>query len=212
MEAARQVPARVLIRAVMLFTRFLLPAFLSAFVSPGTSTAPPQPIVYTLCAPAPATQILDIEARIPTDGKASIELMLPVWSPGYYVVQDYAKNVQDLVARTSDGRTLGMTTPLKNRWRVATGGAPSITLTYRLPCRTRFVTGCWLDANSAVINGPSTYITLAEQTKRPHQLRLERAPGGKQSITSLDAWPGGGADAYVAPDYDTFADSASPTK
>ena len=188
-------------------TRLLLPAFLTTFVCFGLSAAPPQPIVYTLRAPAPETQMLDVEVNIPTDGKASVDLMLPVWSPGYYVVQDYAKNVQDLVVRTSDGRTLEVTMPSKNRWRVATGGASSLRLTYRLPCRTRFVTGCWLDATSAVINGPSTYITLAEQAKRPHQLRLERAPGWKQSITSLDAWSGGGADAYVAPDYDTFADS-----
>jgi predicted metalloprotease with PDZ domain len=58
-----------------------------------------------------------------------------------------------------------------------------------------------------VINGPSTYITLVEQAKRPHELRLEMAPGWTQSMTSLDRAPGAGAHAYVGPDYDTFADS-----
>ncbi len=166
-----------------------------------------EPIVYILRAPAPDTQMLHVEARVPTGGQASIDLMLPVWSPGYYVAQDYAASVQDLDAHAPDGRALDVAKPARNRWRVTTGGVPTVTVTYRLPCRSRFVTGCWVDATTAVINGPSTYVTLVEQAKRSHQVRLEMAPGWQQSMTSLDAAPGGRAHAYVGPDYDTFADS-----
>jgi predicted metalloprotease with PDZ domain len=165
------------------------------------------PIVYRLSAPAPETQILEVEARLPTGGRPWIDVMLPVWSPGYYVVQDYAANVRDLAARAADGRALDITRRSRNHWRITTGGGPAVTLGYRLSCRSRFVTGCWVDPSSAVINGPSTYITLVEQARRPHDVRLELAPGWAQSMTSLDAAPGGRAHAYVGPDYDTFADS-----
>jgi predicted metalloprotease with PDZ domain len=166
-----------------------------------------EPVVYTLRAPAPETQRLEIEARVPTDGQPWVELLLPVWSPGYYVVQDYAANVQDLAARAPDGRALDVTRRSRNHWRVTTGGAATITLAYRLTCRSRFVTGCWVDATSAVINGPSTYLTLFEQARRPHEVHLEPAPGWPQSMTSLDPARDGRAHAYVAPDYDTFADA-----
>jgi predicted metalloprotease with PDZ domain len=166
-----------------------------------------EPIVYTLRAPAAETQMLDVEARVPTGGQPWIDLMLPVWSPGYYVVQDYAANVQDLNVRAPDGSALDVTRSSRNHWRVTTGGARTVTVRYRLTCRSRFVTGCWVDPNSAVINGPSTYITLVERVRRPHQVRLEPAPGWPESITSLDPVPSGGAHAYVGPDYDTFADS-----
>jgi predicted metalloprotease with PDZ domain len=166
-----------------------------------------EPIVYTLRAPAPETQRLEVEARVPTGGQPWIELMLPVWSPGYYVVQDYAANVQDVAARTPDGRALEVSRRSRNHWRVTTGGAAAVTLEYRLTCRSRFVTGCWVDPKSAVLNGPSTYITLAEEARRPHAVRLEMARGWPHSVTSLDREPGGRAHAYVAPDYDTFADS-----
>jgi predicted metalloprotease with PDZ domain len=180
---------------------------LAARVATQPGVAPAlDPIVYTLRAPAPDTQVLHVEARIPTGGQTSVELMLPVWSPGYYVAQDYAANVQDLTARAADGAALDVARPARNRWRVATGGAPAVTLAYRLSCRSRFVTGCWVDANQAVINGPSTYITLSERAKRPHELRLEMAPGWKQSMTSLDP-SAAGAHAYVGPDYDTFVDA-----
>jgi predicted metalloprotease with PDZ domain len=165
------------------------------------------PIVYTLRAPAPETQRLEVEARVPTGGQPWIELMLPVWSPGYYVVEDYAANVHGLAARASDGRALDVTRRSRNHWRVTTGGASTVTLSYHVTCRSRFVTGCWVDPTSAVINGPSTYVTLFEDARRPHEVHLELAPGWRQSMTSLDPAPGGRAHAYVSPGYDTFADS-----
>jgi len=165
------------------------------------------PIVYTLRAPAPETHQLDVEARFPSAGVPWIEIMLPVWSPGYYVVQDYAANLQHLAARAPDGRTLGIVQRSRNHWRVMPDGASTIILTYRLTCRSRFVTGCWVDPDSAVINGPSTFVTLFEEAHRPHQVRLEPAPGWTQSITSLDPAPGGRSNDYIGPDYDTFADS-----
>ena len=185
---------------------FVVAILAAVILSQRGTAAAPEPIVYTLRAPAPETQLLEVEAVVPTGGHSSIELMLPVWSPGYYVVQDYAANVQDLAVRGFDNRILAVTKPSKNRWRVETGGAAFVTINYRLTCRSRFVTGCWVDAQSAVINGPSTYITLVEKTRRPHVVRLERAPGWKQSIIALDAWRTD-PDAYVAPDYDTLADS-----
>ena len=44
--------------------------------------------------------------------------MMPIWSPGFYRVEDYASRVQSLSARTSDGKTLAVEQPQKNRWRV----------------------------------------------------------------------------------------------
>lgn len=96
------------------------------------------PIVYTLRAPAPDTQVLEVEVQVPTSGNSWIDLMLPVWSPGYYVV--HAANVQDLQARVPDGGALDVTRRSRNVWRVFTGGAPTVTLHYRLTCRSRFVT------------------------------------------------------------------------
>src|SRR5262245_42426809 len=40
------------------------------------------PIVYTVRVPAPDTHYAQVEALVPTSGRASIEMMMPVWSPG----------------------------------------------------------------------------------------------------------------------------------
>jgi len=59
-------------------------------------------IVYTMRFPAPETHVAEIEAVIPTDKRAFIELMLPAWSPGYYGAGNYARNVQEFT--TDPGR------------------------------------------------------------------------------------------------------------
>ena len=55
-----------------------------------------EPIQYTLRVIDPDKHLAGVEARVPTSGRASIELMMPIWTPGYYVVEDYAARVRDL--------------------------------------------------------------------------------------------------------------------
>src|SRR6266542_4389213 len=113
--------------------------------------------------PAPETHVAEIEAVIPTDKRAFIELMLPAWSPGYYGAGNYARNVQEFTTRTPEGVPLTVEKPKANHWRIQTNGARKIVITYRLLCQSNFVTGSWVGPDFAVINGPSTFITLNEQ-------------------------------------------------
>ena len=164
------------------------------------------PVVYTMRFPAPETNLAHVDARVPTDGRASIDLMLPVWSPGFYGRGDYARNVQDFTATTPSGEVLAVSKPKPNHWIITTNGASTVLLSYKLLCRSTFVTGSWVGPDFAVINGPSTFITLDEQASRPHEVRLILPPAWKQSITSLDE-VSGGSHAYRGADYDVFIDS-----
>jgi predicted metalloprotease with PDZ domain len=190
--------------------------WLAAIATGLASGSPPdardvaaESIVYSMRFPAPDTHLAAIEARIPTGGRASLDLMLPVWSPGYYAEQDYARHVKEVAARSIGGGALTVQRDRPNHWLVATEGAPSIVITYKLLCTSRFVTGSWVDASYALINGPSTFITINEahrQTKRPYRLRLELAPTWERSISSLDT-VGDDPNHYMGPDYDVFIDS-----
>src|SRR5262245_27025569 len=65
-----------------------------------------EPITYTVRFPAPDQHVAEVEASYPTDGRASLELMMPIWTPGFYRVENYAGQVQGLSARTPDRRPL----------------------------------------------------------------------------------------------------------
>jgi predicted metalloprotease with PDZ domain len=166
----------------------------------------PEPIRYTLSFPAPQTHYVDVTASVPTGRRASVDLMMAVWTPGSYLVREYARNVEAVAAFGADGRALAVDKSKKNHWTVVTGGVPSITLKYRVYCREMSVRTNWVEDGFALLNGAPTFITLADLTPRPHEIVINPAAGWKRSITAL-ADLGGGEHRYRAPDYDTLVDS-----
>jgi len=179
----------------------------SLAVAPVARSQQLPPIQYTVSMPEPETHLVHVQARIPTGAKPYVDLMMAVWSPGYYVQEDYATHVQRISAETSNGRTLAVEQPQPNRWRVRTDGASAITLSYTLVCDHRSVTGDWVDTTMAILNGPATYITLAEHVKRRHDVALELPSRWKQSATSLAAASDSVPNHYEASSYDELADS-----
>ncbi|HVD91623.1 MAG TPA: PDZ domain-containing protein [Vicinamibacterales bacterium] len=178
------------------------------------------PIRYTLRFPAPQTNYLEVEAVVPTDGRPSVEMFMAVWTPGSYLIREYARNVEG-VSASAGGRGLAIEKTLKNRWRVTTGGAREVTITYRVFSHEMTVRSNWVDTDVAMINGAPTFMTLAPASdnsstaagppkdppyNRPHDVRLE-LPHGWTSITGMPDAPGGGPNHYLAPDFDTLVDS-----
>ena len=47
---------------------------------------------------------------------------MPVWTPGSYLVREYARHVQDFPARDASGGELAWTKTNKNTWQVETKG------------------------------------------------------------------------------------------
>jgi predicted metalloprotease with PDZ domain len=167
----------------------------------------PDPIRYTVRIPAPATHYLDVEATYPTSGKPAIELMMAVWTPGSYLVREFARHVEQVQAHNPSGQALPIEKSRKNRWRVSTGGARTVILTYRVYANERQARTDWVDDSSALINGAPTYITLLERVRRPHEVTLELPASWSRSLTSLPLAADGRPNHYRAPDYDALVDS-----
>src|SRR5262245_14631691 len=122
----------------------------------------PQPIAYTIAFPDPASKSFTVRMVVPSDSRASVDLMMPVWSPGFYGPQNYAQRVSGLPAQTLDGAPLGVTAPTENRWTVAAGGRPSFTATYTVAAPRGSNLGNGVTDVAAVIIGPATYVTLVD--------------------------------------------------
>lgn len=165
------------------------------------------PISYRVRVPQPDTQYATVEVIIPTGGRATIELMMPVWSPGYYRVEDHAARVDNVVAHGPGGEPLAFEKSRPNRWRVATGGAASVRLTYRLLCDQRTVTTNEVTKDYGVFNGAAAFVTLVENARRPHDVQFELPAGWTRVMTGLEAVPGEGGLRFRAADYDTLVDS-----
>ena len=165
-----------------------------------------EPIRYTLSFPAPHTHYVEVSAEVPTGGRADVELMMAVWTPGSYLVREYSRHVEAVTAATPDGRVRAVEKSDKNRWRVTTGGAPTVTVKYRVYGREMTVRTNWIDAGFALINGAPTFMTLPDGVARPHEIVLTLPPGWRRSLTGLPEMPGG-EHRYRAPTYDVLVDS-----
>jgi predicted metalloprotease with PDZ domain len=163
---------------------------------------------YRVSFPAPQTHYLEVEASVPTDRKPEIELTMPVWTPGSYLVREYARNVESVAARGPAGQPLAIDKTRKNHWRITTGGAPEVIVTYRVYSREMSVRNDWVDEKFALMNGAQTFMTLLEpHATRPHEVQIVLPAQWKISITGLPSAPDAAPNHYLAPDYDTLVDS-----
>jgi predicted metalloprotease with PDZ domain len=161
-------------------------------------------IRYTVRFPAPYTHYMEVTADVPTGGRRDIELMMAVWTPGSYLVREYQRNVERVTASAA-GRSLSIEKSEKNRWRIVTGGAPTVTVSYGIFAHEMSVRTNWVEARFALINGAPTFMTLADGIARPHEITLDMPAEWRGAMTGLRALPG--AHRYVAADYDTLVDS-----
>jgi predicted metalloprotease with PDZ domain len=166
-----------------------------------------EPLVYTVRFPEPISRTFTVDVVVPTEKRESVDLMMAIWSPGFYGLQNYADRVSSFTATAPDGVSLEVTKPTPSRWTIKTGGRPSFNISYVVAAPRGSNLSNGVTETSAVIIGPASYITLVEKAHRPAEVRLELPDGWKGSMTSLDASSDGKPNHYVAPDYDILADS-----
>ncbi len=164
------------------------------------------PITYAVTFPNRAAHFAHVEVQLPTDAQPAVELMMAVWSPGYYKVENYAVNVDSVRAWGPEGNPLAVQRVRGNHWQVETGGAPSVRVSYRVKADRQFVTADWVGDSIIVLNGAPTFMTLVGGESRPAVVDLTLPPGW-MSATSLDTASDGVADHYQAENYDELVDS-----
>ena len=189
-------------------TTFLVIAMacLLALTTSGTLNAQAvEPIRYTLRFPAPHTHYVEVEASIPTAGRPDIEVYMATWTPGSYLIREYERNVEAVTASTGT-TALAVEKSRKNRWKITTGGARTITLRYKVYSREMTVRNNWVEAGFAMLNGAPTFVTLPDGGKRPHEVKVELPAVWKGVQTPL--MPVAGAvNRFRADDFDTLVDS-----
>jgi len=175
----------------------------------ATTPPPPAPRVvvpadlphttYTLSFPDAARQRVDVKAVAP-DGCG--EWWMPVWTPGSYLVREYARHVTSLSAHGPTGE-LPVTKVAKNRWRVDCGDAEGpVALTYQLFADELTVRTNHVDADGALLNGASTFLVPDGTADRPVTVQvLSPWEGVYTALTPAEAG------SWRAADHDELVDS-----
>ncbi|HEU4419736.1 MAG TPA: hypothetical protein VFT55_12425 [Planctomycetota bacterium] len=183
--------------------RRLFPSLLLAHAVLAQASA--APVCYELRIADRDERLAEVRATFPTAGKDTLELFLPVWSPGFYRVLNHHQHVRSFAA-AAGGKALDVTQPTPNRWRVSTGGDAATTVTYTLHCARASVTDNQITGTFAAFCGPATFVGEVGAGPRPHMVAVALPPDWPSVATGLPP-QGGTAHTFVAKDYDWLLDS-----
>jgi predicted metalloprotease with PDZ domain len=156
---------------------------------------------YRLAMPEPHSHLFHVEAEVERPGEA-VELVFPVWTPGSYLVREFARHVEQASADDGAGRPLPLERLDKHRLRIRAGGAARAVLRYRVYANELTVRTAHLDGTHGYLN-PAAVLPFARGREwEPHHLAVA-APEGWRVATAL----AGGPTEFTARDYDELADS-----
>jgi predicted metalloprotease with PDZ domain len=129
-----------------------------------------QPWQYLVSMPRPENHLLQIQLTIADWQQDYIDLHLPVWSPGSYLVREYAKNLQDFKANR-DGKSLNWQKISKNHWRVETLKQP-FQISYNIFANELTVRTNHLDSTHGYFNGAATFMFVPNFEAHPFTVEI----------------------------------------
>jgi predicted metalloprotease with PDZ domain len=156
---------------------------------------------YRLSLPEPHTHLFHVEATVERPG-GDVELVLPVWTPGSYLVREFARHLEGVSAEDGEGRRLPVERLDKHRFLVRAGGAARAVVSYRVYANELTVRTCHLDGTHGFLNGAAVFPFARGRERERHVLEI-LPPVGWRVATALD----GGPTIFTARDYDELADS-----
>jgi len=131
-----------------------------------------------------------------------VDIAMPVWSPGSYLIREYARHVFDLTASSANGEPLRSEKVSKNVWRIHADGATAVQVDYALYANERSVRTNEINADHAFLQSAATFFRHAPSHDAPHRVTVD-APDGWGVFTALPH----DNDGWTAADFDHLADS-----
>ncbi|MBI1941220.1 MAG: M61 family metallopeptidase [Acidobacteria bacterium] len=153
----------------------------------------------------PTTHLLEIEIRAEKVAGASLDFVMPAWSPGRYAIYDFAKNVQEFRAEGEAGEPLPWEKVDKQTWRVETLQARGVVrVMYRVFANDLSGTFSQFDTSHANLNGASLFLFVAGHERDPITLSVE-APKDWKVISGYSLSPE--QKIFQVPDYGRLVDT-----
>ncbi|GAC1305714.1 MAG: PDZ domain-containing protein [Mucilaginibacter sp.] len=162
-------------------------------------------ISYTVSFPEAQAHYANVDLHISGLSQATLDLKMPVWTPGSYLVREYAKSVESFSA-ASGNQTLAAPKVSKNCWRIQTEGRTAITIKYRVYCFEVSVRTSFVDAAHGFLSSAGTFMYPDKMLHEPSTVHIIPYKGWDKVSTSLDMVNN---DPFTrqAPNYDILFDS-----
>ncbi len=164
--------------ALMRKTIFLVFLF---FISTMTELTG-QTIDYYIRIPDPKTHYAQVSIQYTSQEKGQAKISMPVWTPGSYLVREFAKNVET-VSLEINGKPTNIFKSDKNTWSFPTKKGDKITFHYNVYCYEMSVRTSYIDEDQALLNLASVCAFIEGKEKTGIRCMIE-LPGTWNNIIS----------------------------
>lgn len=161
-------------------------------------------IDFTVSMPRPWTHLLEVEMRVRwPQMPAALDLKMPVWTPGSYLVREYARHVQNFTVKSGSGADLAWDKINKNTWQIVTNGQKEIVARYNVYANELTVRTNDLNDDHAFWNNAALLLFPKGQLTAPSTVKVVPYKDWKIA-TGL---PRAGTNTFRAANYDILYDS-----
>lgn len=171
-----------------------------------------QPALHYRVAPVdPNAHRFEVELVVANPDPQGQRFAMPAWTPGSYMIREFARNVVSIEASSATGRRVALRKLDKATWQAARCDE-ALHVRYQVYAWDLSVRAAHLDATHGFFNGPSLFLRAVGHESQECGLQLD-APVGEQyadwrvaTTMPLAGAPEHGFGAYRARDYDELID------
>ena len=149
-------------------------------------------------------QLFHVTTEVKNISEPSLELSLPTWTPGWYTVENYYKNVLRFKITDSKGNTLQPEMIKKQTWRIETKGLDSIRVDFDYKATVLALNQAKITNDFAFFTGTELFLEVARHRNNPITVRFE-LPKDWKIISALKETSD--PMVFTASDYDTLVDA-----
>ncbi|MGD9629268.1 MAG: M61 family metallopeptidase [Pyrinomonadaceae bacterium] len=180
----------------------LLIAFL--FFVPAAAQGGKIDIGYTVSLADIKAEQFHITTDIKNIDQPRLELALPTWTPGWYVVENYAKNLIKFEVTDGSGKRLQPRMTRKQTWSVDTRGIKEIRVDYDYRANILGLNQAKIGSDYAFFTGIELFLEPLGHRNAPSRLTF-RLPAGWKLLSPLKETQDPAT--FIAADFDTLADA-----
>jgi predicted metalloprotease with PDZ domain len=163
--------------------------------------------------PRPELHLFEVTLLVENWESSILDLKMPVWTPGSYLVREYAKHLQNFSATDGNEQPLAWQKLSKNHWQIETNGVSKVVVQYQIFANELSVRTNHLDATHGYFNPAALCfyipgfercpIRVAIATTKPdwHVTTPLEEEGERERIIHSTLHT------FIAPDFDTLVDS-----
>jgi predicted metalloprotease with PDZ domain len=162
-------------------------------------------MAFTVSMDQPTTHYYHVAFRCDGLKGATQDFKMPEWTPGYYQIMDYARNVLNFRAVDGAGAPLAWEKTAKNTWRVRAGQATTIAISYDVYAFRHSVAESYLGDERGFIVPAAVFMHVAGQLRHAATVTVKPYQGWSQVSTGLDP-VAGQPNTFLAQDFDILYD------